>query len=567
MEVESQNSLPFVTSRTLVEREEVQLALMSALQELTVAALALFDPGCPVSEFMLRFAERLRWTAAITLELDPERQTLRLMGAGGLSGASVALPLPPPCWAGPGRVDWEAVALPYPELAAPGLQRWLIPFSTRAPGDCPRALLLYSPASRGLVPSLRGTVRRVVRVLQTAFTYRRMYTRLMEETTLLESESEAATDGILVVSPDLRVVYHTRRFLETWGFQSLSPGAPAEPVFQSAAELVADPEAFLAWIAQWSERPDEEATEELLLRDGRTLELHTVPIRCGSGQHGGRGWYFRDITERKQAEATRLQLLEQEREARTAAEEAVRERDEFLSMSAHELRTPVTRLRLRIDGLARMLETGRPTSTETMTKVRESLKKLTVLIDDLLDFSRVQAGGLPLQLQPCRIDALVEEVVESFKSVSPRHELVLEKEASELEVRADLARLEQVVSNLVENAIKYSPGGGTIRVKLSRSGDEAVITVSDPGIGIPEEEQRLLFSRFFRAANAPSRNFAGLGLGLFISREIVERHDGRISVQSELGHGSTFRVSLPLLRTGVAETGQPRTPRPADLQG
>jgi CheY-like chemotaxis protein/anti-sigma regulatory factor (Ser/Thr protein kinase) len=154
------------------------------------------------------------------------------------------------------------------------------------------------------------------------------------------------------------------------------------------------------------------------------------------------------------------------------------------------------------------------------------------------------------------LDTLVAAVVQDFRSAAPQHELLLEKPATPVFVEGDRARLEQVVVNLLANAIKYSPQGGTVDVRVSTSHAEARVRVADQGIGIPAEEQGRLFQRFFRAQNAGTRNFGGLGIGLFVSHQIVERHGGRFEVESSTGKGASFTFYLPLAEDCLRPRGR-----------
>jgi CheY-like chemotaxis protein len=144
------------------------------------------------------------------------------------------------------------------------------------------------------------------------------------------------------------------------------------------------------------------------------------------------------------------------------------------------------------------------------------------------------------------LNDLVDDVVADFRAQTRNHDIVFHRTATPVLVQGDRERLEQVLVNLLQNAIKYTPHGGQIRVTLERLEKEARISVQDPGIGIPSEEQSRLFHRFFRAANATTRNYSGLGIGLYVSHEIVERHGGRFEVRSEVDEGSTFTFWLPL---------------------
>jgi signal transduction histidine kinase len=386
-------------------------------------------------------------------------------------------------------------------------------------------------------------------VLQRALAYQQLYVRLEEQRTLLACENEASMEGILVLSAAGRVVSSNRRFRDLWGFD---PSAPGSILFGGAAAQVKDPEGFLSRVAYLQKHPEVVSSEEVALKDGRTFERYVAPICSEDGTYFGQGWYFRDVTARKEVDANRRLLLQREHAARTSAEEEVRKRDEFLSIAAHELRTPLTPLALRLNALVRRARTGAPVCPEALEKAQESLRKVTVLVSDLLDFSRIESGRMVLRQLPCRLDLLLPEVVSDIRMSSADHtfELQLSGEAT---VAADTGRLEQVFSNLLDNAVKYSPAGGRVRVTLSLVQGEAICSVSDEGIGIPREDQVGLFDRFFRARNAPTSNFSGLGLGLYITREIVRGHGGRIWVQSEVGKGATFFVALPLIMERAVE--------------
>ena len=526
--------------------EGERLALVSALRELSVAALQLFDPGRPIAEFMLRLAERLNCVATVCLELDPD-QGLQLVGAGGLSERSRALPIAAPesLRDGAGRVDWARFALPYPELEPADLHRWIIRVnepSTEEPG---RAVLLYFLHEPAHPRQVRGMLEQLVPMVGTALGHRRLYARLLEQNALMHSLFEASSQGILIVSADGRLLSYNQRFVELWGLGSLEPGARIDAALRGLAELVVEPERFLGAAANLRGDTATEQTDEIALRDGRTFERFTAPIRGPLG-HFGRGWYFRDVSARKEVEDDRTRLLLQEQAARAAAEEAVKVRDEFLSVAAHELKTPLTPLSLRLAAIARQARAGLPIDPTLVDRARASLRRMATLINDLLDVTRLEAGRLRLEMRTCRLDELLDDVLRDFRLVGPRHQIVVDRASASL-VRGDPARLEQVVTNLIENALKYSPAGGTIHVRLEEHEDQAVLTVTDPGIGIPEDQQRLLFERFFRGRNAPITAYGGLGLGLYICRDIVARHGGRIWFESKVGVGSSFHVALPLL--------------------
>ena len=291
-----------------------------------------------------------------------------------------------------------------------------------------------------------------------------------------------------------------------------------------------------------------ETTSTELGRPGpvRHLAGSFYPVRGPDGRMLGLGVMIEDITDRRLADEERGRLYRE-------AQEAIRVRDDFLSIASHELKTPLTPLSLRLATLERRMERGERVDPSTLRHARQHLLRITGLINDLLDASRIEAGRLALHPENTRLDSLVEHVLQAMDVHRGDHTVHFERPREPVQVRADPYRLEQVIANLVENAFKYSPDGGAIRVELRTRGELAVLSVSDPGIGIPPDQQKLLFDRYFRARNVSSRSYGGLGLGLYISRDIVERHGGRIWVESEVGHGSTFHVALPLLDGVSAE--------------
>jgi two-component system sensor histidine kinase VicK len=271
------------------------------------------------------------------------------------------------------------------------------------------------------------------------------------------------------------------------------------------------------------------------------VRAHFAPCYDEHGQVAGGVGIVEDITERKQAEQESARLFRE-------AQEAVRVREDFLTIVSHELKTPLTPLSLRLASCERRLEHGEPVDPASLRQARQHLLRLTSLINDLLDASRVESGRLALRPQPTRLDTLVERAIRvSRSSHDSEHRIELHVPDMPAQVLGDPYRLEQVVANLLENAIKYSPNGGTIRVSLENRGDVVLLSVSDPGIGIPKDQQEHLFERYFRARNVSTHSYGGLGLGLYICRDIVERHHGRIWVESEVGRGSTFYVALPTL--------------------
>lgn len=236
--------------------------------------------------------------------------------------------------------------------------------------------------------------------------------------------------------------------------------------------------------------------------------------------------------------------------ARQEIEATVRARDEFLSIAAHELRTPVT----GIKGTAELALRAQAKGTLDQVRAEKALRtidrssdRLAQLMDDLLDVSRIQGGQLALRPERLDLVALVRGVVERLDD---RLEEGLAVDAdlpkSAVFIEADAGRLEQVLDNLLTNAVKYSPAGGTIEVRLIPESDGVTVAIKDDGIGLPRGSSERIFEPFGRAPNAAARNLPGMGLGLYISRRIVELHRGRLWAESAgEGRGATMRVWLP----------------------
>ena len=246
-----------------------------------------------------------------------------------------------------------------------------------------------------------------------------------------------------------------------------------------------------------------------------------------------------------------LELQESGRVFNELANRLVRQTEDrlaFLAGVAHDLRNPLSVLALAAEGLRKGPQ---PPPEEKVTRTLANVSRQVALLDrmvgDLLDSIRVEAGRFELRLERPNLSAIVDHVVELFRPISDAHSIEsLGSQAPTPPVTCDPVRIEQVLTNLVSNAIKYSPGGGRVTVTLASEGSDVVIAVTDQGIGIPPEERLRIFEPFHRTGQ--SRGVVpGVGLGLSVARKLVEAHGGRIEVESQLGKGSTFRVWLPAL--------------------
>lgn len=245
----------------------------------------------------------------------------------------------------------------------------------------------------------------------------------------------------------------------------------------------------------------------------------------------------------------------------TALKEAEALKDEFVGIAAHELRTPLAALKGFADML--LLQTkrghGPPLAEwqqEALGEIEQAMARLVALTEDLLDVTRLQAGRLNLHLTPADVIVLVQRVAALLQQTTTRHHLQVDAPPVALVAEIDPERMEQVLTNLIGNAIKYSPEGGDVIIRVWKEvAAQAVgISVQDHGIGIPQQQRAQIFGRFMRADNATAWGISGTGLGLYLCRELIERHEGRLWFESEEGVGSTFSLTLPLAAEAPDDT-------------
>jgi PAS domain S-box-containing protein len=279
-----------------------------------------------------------------------------------------------------------------------------------------------------------------------------------------------------------------------------------------------------------------------------SAEISLSPLQVGDDVYAISA--IRDVSERKKIEE-RAQLYRK-------AQGEVRERDEFLSIASHELRTPVTALQLQLQLLQRAAERSKqampPSLAAKMTALDRQTRRIALLVNELLDVSRMRLGRLELKLEELDLAEVARDTVAHLAEEAERSGCTLTAVAEKPERGIwDRLRLEQVLTNLISNALKF---GSRNPILVSVGGDSATarVSVRDRGIGIAAEDQLRVFHRFERAV--PTAHFGGLGLGLYIARQIVEAHGGSIRLESKAGEGTTFTVDLP-------RAPQPTQPQPA----
>ncbi len=359
----------------------------------------------------------------------------------------------------------------------------------------------------------------------------------------LESFLEAAPDGIIVVDGQGVIVVTNQRAERLFGYsredllgrriEDLVPERYRERHLSDRQHYLREPRTRPMGVGLdlWGRRKDgsEFPTE---------ISLSPLSTRRGTFIIA----VVRDISEQKRFQAK----LNAEQVRRESAIEALKARDEFLQIASHELKTPLTPLVLQLEMLGRALAKAGEQDVRiagSLDLIKRQTARLVRLVDGLLDVARIGAGRLTLDRQRFDLAEVAREVSEQFaREAELRGARILVKAAEPAVGCWDRLRLEQLLSNLIANALKYG-AGKPIEVEL-QGGDDAVrLVVRDQGLGIDEATLGRLFQRFERAAS--TRQYGGLGLGLYIARQIVEAHRGTITVQSEAGKGSTFIVVLP----------------------
>lgn len=268
-----------------------------------------------------------------------------------------------------------------------------------------------------------------------------------------------------------------------------------------------------------------ESELKLLPPNERCLEVSGAAVFDVEAQRQGTILVFHDLTRLKHLERTR---------------------QEFVANVSHELRTPLSLIKGYVETLLDGAKDNPEVAERFLQTIDRNAERLKLLIEDLLTISELEAGRLKLNLQPIPLRPLVEKLLGDFKSLAEAKQVSLIDEVPDVTVRADLGRLEQVLCNLIENALKYGRTKGIVAIRARPVNDSQVeVCVEDNGPGIPPEALERIFERFYRVDKARSREQGGTGLGLSIVKHIVQTHGGRAWVKSELGHGATFFFTLP----------------------
>lgn len=371
---------------------------------------------------------------------------------------------------------------------------------------------------------------------------------------LLQSIIDELPSGVyLVRGADARLVLANRAAQQVWG-AAWTAGMPMAQFLAESGTRMFQPDGRpitldeLATIRALRTRADVRHHQEVIRHhDGRALPVLLNAVAIASSVLGPPVAPDGDAVDAEPAAIVVLQDV-------TALKEAERLKDDFVGIAAHELRTPLAAVKGYAEMLIKQTARGRGVpledwQQEAIESIDQAATRLSDLTDDLLDVTRLQAGRLDLRLEPGDLVALVNRVVRRMQATAEHHILKVHAEADFVVVAMDPHRMEQVLANIIGNAIKYSPNGGDVDITIGEHATEGVaqLDVRDSGIGIPADQQVRLFNRFARADNAAALGIKGTGLGLYICRELVERHGGRIWFDSAENAGTTIHIALPLV--------------------
>ncbi len=358
----------------------------------------------------------------------------------------------------------------------------------------------------------------------------RMVVALRRRDERVRATIDSMPDAVAVVDPEARVVDVNRAAVELLGVTDQAELLLPLPVLAQRFQLRRSdgspfPPAVLGAVKGETLRD-----HEAIFRrpDGRDVyvEITASPVRQGSGRQRGLAVaVVRDMTELRRFEEMR---------------------EDFLATAGHEFKTPLAVIKAQAQLLQRRTEVD-PRGLQVLNRQVERLTRLT---HQLVELSRLRLGGAELRRETYDLGEQVAEVLTRLQSLAAGHRLTLARREP-APVHADRERMEQVLVNLVDNAVKFSPGGCDVETTMARQGGEVQVSIRDMGVGIPRDKQARIFERYYRAHAGTAEDYGGIGVGLDMSREIVSRHGGRMWFESEPGVGSIFSFTLPLVEGGA----------------
>ena len=353
--------------------------------------------------------------------------------------------------------------------------------------------------------------------------------------TILRTQQQLSIDGILVVDENGKILSYNSRFVEMWGIPlDVIESQSDERALQSVTDKLASPEEFMQRVLHLYEVQDEISSDEVILKDGRSFDRYSAPMLGASGKYYGRVWYFRDITERKQAEEFRERLV-------TELESKNTEMERFIYTVSHDLRSPL----VTINGFVGFLESDLAKGNSERVKVdlkmiSSAISRMENLLKDTLELSRIGRVANPPDV--VAFTEIVQEALDQISEKLMERGVLVTIQPDLPSVNVDRMRIVEVLTNLMENSIKYigDQPHPSIEVGCRLDGEETVFFVKDNGMGIDPSQHDKIFELFYKV----NKKSEGSGAGLAIIKRIIEVHGGRIWIESELGKGCTVCFTL-----------------------
>jgi len=528
------------------EREARRRLELEALQEILMAMRSVADPEVTLGEVVSSLGMILEGEKCVVLLVDGERKALvpqpPALGLTDSEREALSLPLDHPLakallekgemvFLGEGR---EEPSWPLGEDAV--LRRWQEEGGVRGGWLAPlimegRALgavgvfnkrggVPFTEEDQTLLALLAGQAASILHIA-------RLHASVQEEQAKLWAVIRSLANPAIVLDKEQRILLVNQQAERLLGIQGGEvQGIPVEQAIQreDVVRLIVNP----------PERRPGEPPPEISVGEKpypRFYQVRMAEVKDEEGRSIGRVVVFNDVTELKRVDQMK---------------------SEFVSAVSHELRTPLTSIKAFTSTLLREdVQFDPETQREWLSIINSQTDRLTRLINDLLSLSRIERG-LALQMNYSLVDLrrLIEEVLESQRAYSSRHTLRAQVDSNLALIEADEDKVVQILTNLVNNAIKYSPRGGEVRVVARDEGEHVLVSVQDQGPGIPPEHLDRIFDKFYQVDSSTTRRVGGTGLGLYLTRHLVEAHGGRIWVESQVGEGSTFFFTLPKRRPG-----------------
>lgn len=498
-------------TRALTEALDLETVLARIVR---VAAELLAGRACVIA-----LRERDRWRLAASYGIEPGflRRVERLLADIPVAAGTSRLELP--------EVNRRLQRLT--EAASMGLLSSVgLPLVAR--GEVVGVIFVFRGYEGRFTAQDRSLLQAFAAQAAIAVTNARLYTELAAQKRHLDAVVESAADGIFILDRDLRFQRFNPACSRMTGWPEEEARGREHGEVIRWWQVETGPTLEEAAAGGWPLRASATLYVEgdLRRRDGGSISVGITyaPVLDDEGGLTSIVATMRDITRFREAEELKAT---------------------FISIISHELRTPVALIKGYVGTLRREDAQWDPEVVQqSLAVIEEEADRLAGLIDDLLEASRLQSGGVSLQLGEVALDRLAERLVERFRTQSEKHAFEVDFPPDFPTIVADEERLTQVLSNLLSNAVKYSPEGGTVRVEGRVRGKEVVVCVQDEGPGIPPEDRARIFDRFYRSREA-ARRTKGAGLGLYLCRAIVEAHGGRIWVDESVTEGARLCFALP----------------------